>query len=124
MSKKEYIQQYLYDYVLRGQCMDIEGHLFREAFMCGWPTIYNTPEQAFLSSMIGSAWGAWTVMRRPDKDIYTICRHQESDKQFYVDPDREWMFNKMPDGSLELKDSLKNPTHDSQEQSSEQSQPR
>lgn len=84
-----------------GQRYHIEGRAFRDAYRCGWPTIYNTPEEAFLSSMPGSAYGTFTVKRaEPVRDEYIIERHEEGDKRVYVDPDRRHLFKEV-DGFLE-----------------------
>ncbi len=86
-----------------GQRIEFCGRAFSEAFPCGWPTIYKTHEQAFLSTMIGSAWGCWRVSKNYEKNNYVISRHPESDKRFYADPDRAHLFKSMPDGTLQNK---------------------
>lgn len=84
-----------------GQSIVIDRHIFEEAYRCGWPSIYETPEQAFLSSRIGSAWGAWRVKVLLENGNRVVSRCEEQDKRVYCDPDRDWMFKRMPDGSLE-----------------------
>lgn len=98
-SEKRYIQSLCYR-LNEGERIDISGRLFEEAFVCGWPTIYNTPIEAFLSSMIGSAWGVWTCERNPIRDYYTIGRHPEGHERTYVDPDRAHLFRRGEDGFL------------------------
>ncbi len=97
-------------YVIRSICNDMEvgqqlqvsGRNFHEAFNAwGFPTIYNNPTQVFLSSMIGAAWGVIRVHHEPFEDQYIISKHEESDKRYYVDPDREDLFEKLSDGTYE-----------------------
>src|SRR3990167_10004134 len=83
-----------------GQHISLDGHFFRRAFPCGFPSIYETHEQAFLSSRIGSAWGGWRVWYDGYKDSFIVSRHEEGDKRVYVDPDRQHLFKRMPDGTL------------------------
>jgi len=84
-----------------GDCVRIEESIFREAYPCGWPSMYRTPEQAFLSSMIGSAWGVWRVRFDYESRSYIVSKYQGSEtKRYYVDPDRECLFKKELDGSL------------------------
>jgi hypothetical protein len=105
-SAREYLAEHL-DRMKIDERLDIEGHIFRRAYSWGWPTIYNTPFEAFLSSRIGSAWGCWGVYHRGDKDVYVVSRHKEGKKRVYVDPDRAHLFKRMPDGSLEHVDACK-----------------
>ena len=86
-----------------GEEVVVDSRHFKQAYPCGWPTIYKTPEQAFLSSKVGAAWGVWRVRRSFAPRDFVISKHEESDKRHYVDPDREDLFKKMPDGTLELK---------------------
>ena len=102
MSKRD-IQNICYE-MKPGEAIRFSGWVFNEAFPCGFPSIYNTPMEHFLSSMIGSAWGSFTIDRDFASGDYTIRRHEESDKRVYVDPDRAYMFNKMPSGELVLKE--------------------
>ena len=83
----------------------IDGRTFQDAYPCGFPSIYENHEQAFLSSMVGSAWGVWRVNRNVETGDYTISKHpyRESGKRYYVDPDRAHLFKRMPDGTLEKK---------------------
>jgi hypothetical protein len=89
-----------------GQCLVFERNFFNDAFPCGWPSIYETPDQVFLSSMVGSAFGGWKVDRNYRTGDVRVSRHKESDRRYYVDPDRQHLFTKMPDGTLELKEGL------------------
>jgi len=74
-----------------------------DSFYFGWPTIYNSIEQAFLSSMIGSAYGEWIIKRYFEKDVFKICRHEPGNKRVYADPDREWLYKRDADGFLEFR---------------------
>lgn len=80
--------------------MNVDGREFRDLFSCSFLSIYGTPEQKFLGGMMGSAFGAWRVRKDPLKDVYVISRHEEGGPRVYVDPDREWMFERLPDGTL------------------------
>ncbi|KKM28187.1 hypothetical protein LCGC14_1567160 [marine sediment metagenome] len=84
-----------------GNCLRVSGKMFLKAFPFGFPTIYKTPEQAFLSTMMGSAWGVWRVDRDFDSMDFIISRHEESKKRYYADPDREHLFKRVEDGTLE-----------------------
>jgi hypothetical protein len=86
-----------------GQRVTITRRIFLEAYPCGWPSIYETPEQAFLSSKIGSAWGCWRVTVDPFSGDRIISRHEESDRRVYVDPDRAHLFERGEDGFLKIK---------------------
>ena len=86
-----------------GQSIVIERHIFQEAYRCGWPGMYETPEQAFLSGRVGSAWGTWRVRVLPESGDRIVSRHEAGEKRVYCDPDREWMFKRMPDGTLETR---------------------
>lgn len=86
-----------------GECYTISRRIFHQAYPCGWPSIYETTEQAFLSSMVGSAWGAWRVWKNSENGDVTISKHHPSNKRYYVDPDRSHLFKRMPDGSLREK---------------------
>ncbi len=61
----EYIREECYR-MKEGEGINISRYVFNEAFPCGWPSIYRTPTEAFLSSMIGSAWGIWRVAQNPE----------------------------------------------------------
>lgn len=100
MNERAYVMQIVKKLKV-GEVIIIDRRLFEDAFPCGHFSIYNNPMQAFLSSMIGSAWGGWRVNRSPESGDYTVSRHEESDKRYYVDPDREHLFKRMPDGTLE-----------------------
>ena len=54
MTGKEYIEYQCYRMKI-GEYIKFDRLVFSDAFAFGWPTIYETPIQAFLSSMIGSA---------------------------------------------------------------------
>ncbi len=84
-----------------GECAAISIGNFEKAYPCGFPSIYKTHEQAFLSSKIGSSFGAWHVEYFHEQGQVRILRCKEGGKRVYVDPDREHLFKRMPDGSLE-----------------------
>lgn len=100
--RSEYIRAQCYQ-MKEGERLRIECDAFNRAFPCGWPSIYETSEQAFLSGMIGSAWGTFTVTRDIVTGDVTICRNPAGDKRVYCDPDREHWFRRTPDGYLELR---------------------
>ena len=104
---RDYIRSTCYS-LKEGQEHRIERRYFDDAFgsMCGFPGIYETPEQAFLSGMIGSGWGAFRVRRDAETGDVVVSRHQESDRRYYADPDRMYLYKKMPDGTLELRDDI------------------
>jgi hypothetical protein len=87
-----------------GQRLCVSSRMFYNAFPTSpdWG-IYRTSRQAFLSGMMGSAWGCWTLEDMSEVGCVIIGRHKESDKRVYVDPDTEHLFTKMPDGELKLK---------------------
>jgi hypothetical protein len=82
-----------------GEWLTIGLRQFQEAYPCGWPSIYETHEQAFLSTMMGSMYGAYRVSADLQKGIITISRYQEDDKIHYVDPDRAHLYDKLPNGT-------------------------
>lgn len=84
-----------------GQKLFVSERTFKEAFPVSpdWG-IYRTSTQAFLSGMMGSGWGCWTVEMVPLELGVIIGRHKETNKRVYVDPDMEHLFTKMPDGEL------------------------
>lgn len=84
-----------------GERLTVACRLFLEAYPCGWPSIYDTPEQTFLSSKIGSAWGVWRVSVNPENGNRTISKHAEGERRVYVDPDRQHYFRRIFDGSPE-----------------------
>lgn len=87
-----------------GTRTEIDGIVFDDAFPCGFPSIYQTSVQHFLSNFVGSAWGRATVERQLERQNYIISRNGEDlTKRVYVDPDREHLFQRMPNGSLERK---------------------
>lgn len=89
-----------------GDCISVPFMMFQDAFPPDHHLggIYETSRQVFLSSMVGSAWGAWTVDQREQHNEVVICHHFETNKRVYCDPDRDHLFKKMPDGELWLKD--------------------
>ena len=88
-----------------GEHICFAGRLFREAYPCGWPSIYETHEQSFLSKQMGSAWGAFRVQARPDEDVFEVSRHHPDERRrVYVDPDREHLYRRAPDGSYAPKE--------------------
>jgi len=101
VNKAEWIKNLCYDTVGEGERIAIDRRIFEEAFPCGFPSIYKTPEQAFLSTMIGSAWGIWKVETNFETGNVIISKHKGSNKRYYVDPDREHLFKKLPDGTYE-----------------------
>ena len=84
-----------------GQLLDIDGSQFRDAYRYGYPTQYQTPEQSFLSKMMGSAWGIVRVEHVDAKDVYRISKHEASDKRHFVEPDREHLYYRDADGFYE-----------------------
>jgi len=87
-----------------GQYRVISREIFNKSYPCGFPTIYRNHMEAFLSTKVGSSWGGWKVEQNPETGDYIISRHKETDKRVYIDPDREHLFTKMSDGSLQLKE--------------------
>lgn len=90
-----------------GTYLDVDGRDFRRMYPCGFPTIYDTPEQSFLSKQVGSAWGVWTCTHKFSSDVYTIGHHAETRTRVYVDPDHAHMFKRLPSGELVVKDQYK-----------------
>ncbi len=88
-----------------GQCLRIHRSDFNDAFgpMCRDFSIYHTPEQAFLSGMVGAGCGTFRVKQDLITGDVTVSRHPESNKRYYVDPDREHLFQRLADGTLERK---------------------
>lgn len=61
---------------------------------------YPTVRQAVMSALIGSGYGGWTWEETlADRPAVRIARHPCGDKCTYVDPDREHLFTKQPDGT-------------------------
>lgn len=83
-----------------GECITISYFKFEEAFPYGYPSIYRTSVEAFLSSKIGAAWGCWKVTQDFFTRNYTISRHEESNQRVYCDPDREHLFKRNKEGFL------------------------
>ena len=100
MNKAEWIKNLCYDTVEEGERITFDRRIFNEAFPCGFPTIYETHEQVFLSQMIGSAWGIWRVHTNYETNHVIISKHKGSNKRYYVDPDREHLFIRNSDGTL------------------------
>jgi hypothetical protein len=102
MNSREYIKQRCFRMSVTER-IEIARHIFEDAFPCGFFSIYKNHEQAFLSTMPGSGCGAYRVHRDPLNGNFIVSKHPESDKRYYVDPDREYLFNRLPDGTLERK---------------------
>ena len=85
-----------------GQRVEISRYIFEEAFPCH-PLLgmYRNPTDAFLSNMIGSAWGIWRVTINCENGNYIISKHKGSKRRYYVDPDRRHLFKQQPDGTYE-----------------------
>lgn len=79
-----------------GEHIEINREMFQDAFPCGWPTIYRTHRQAFLSCHIGSSWGAWRCEENPMTGNYEISRHEPGNERVYIDPDREHLWKVLP----------------------------
>lgn len=99
--QRQYIMRQL-DTMKTGQKILIDRYDFIDAYPCGWPSIYHTPIEAFLSSMQGSAFGCWRVEENKNGD-FIISKHVESSKRHYIDPDREYLFDRQKDGTYEIK---------------------
>lgn len=97
--EREYIEHDL-AFMAEGQEIVISAELFERAYPCGWPSIYNTHREAFLSSRIGSAWGAWTCEQLFRSGDYRVGRHKEGPKLVYCDPDRDYLYDRLPSGEL------------------------
>jgi hypothetical protein len=88
-----------------GQRLVIPRHVFEDAFNdVGWPSIYNTSIESFLSKQIGSAWGCIRCECDLMTGDYIISKHEESEKRYYTDPDREYLYDRQHDGTLKLKE--------------------
>lgn len=86
-----------------GQVLKIDRDDFEMAFPVH-PIIgmYREPRQAFLSSMPGTAWGEWTCEIDPfSRYSYVIKRPGGGQKRVYCDPDREHLYQRQEDGTLE-----------------------
>jgi hypothetical protein len=101
-EKGEYIKVQCYEMKV-GEYIKFNWYDFSDAFAFGWPTIYETPIQAFLSSMMGSGCGVWRAEQDPETGDVIVSRHKESKKRYYVDPDRKHLFKHVEDGTLERK---------------------
>ena len=106
--ERDYIDR-ICDGMKTGQCLDVSLSVFQKAYPCGWPSIYETHDQAFLSSKIGAMWGCWRLYRNPTRPVVTISRHESGDQAVYVDPDRAHLYRLDPDGHLVLKHGQKEP---------------
>ena len=100
MTEREHIHLECYRMKV-GERAILPRRLFNVAFPCGYPSIYQTSIQAFLSGMIGSGCGVWRAEQDPETGDIMVSRHEESKKRYYVDPDREHLFKRVEDGSLE-----------------------
>jgi hypothetical protein len=81
-----------------GEYLKVDGREFVRAFPCGWPSMYRTNTEAFLSAQIGSSWGCVRATQDPINGTVTISKHEEDTRRHYVDPDREHLFKKDVDG--------------------------
>jgi len=95
---RDYIEKHLSRMEIGNECM-FSGDVFRSAYPCGWPSIYDTHVQSFLSKQMGSGWGEWTCEHLADKDAYKVGKHKGGNKRVYIDPDREHLYMKQPDGT-------------------------
>lgn len=94
-----------------GQELVISHLDFTETFCSGWPSMYETPEQSFLSKMVGSAWGSWTVRRNAETGDFIVRKglryeydeNYRLDRRVYVEPDRDHLFEKTQDGYFILR---------------------
>jgi hypothetical protein len=100
-GEREFIQEAV-DRLQVGECITIDCHTFDRAFACGWPTIYRTSTEAFLSSQTGSAWGRIRVSRDMMTGDATISKHEEGSRRVYADPDREHLYRRDADGGLDF----------------------
>ena len=90
----------LCDQMTDGQDLIIAGKLFRKAYACGWPSIYNSHEEAFLSNRMGSGWGEWFCEVAPQTGDYRVRKRKGGERRTYVDPDRAHLFRKDAEGFL------------------------
>lgn len=100
-------------FLKEGQCINLEARIIDDKFPVGMSE-WRTPRERLLSNLMGSAYGGFTVDERRSAGygyIYVICRHACGEKRVYVDPDREHLFDKKPDGSYES--ITFNPNHES-----------
>ena len=102
MNSRSYIRHIL-SKMKCGEHIVIDRRCFQEAYPCGWPSIYETSEQAFLSSQVGSAWGTWRVRIIPENGNRIVSKHEPSEERYYVDPDREHLFKRQRNGTFVLK---------------------
>jgi hypothetical protein len=99
MDKKEIM--YHVNNMEIGQRLEIPAYYFNAAFEHGWPTMYENAKDSFLSKMIGSAYGSFTVKETisgGDGKFYPcviISRNEESSKRVYVDPDRRHLYDEI-----------------------------
>lgn len=56
---------------------------------------------------MGSAYGVYRLTGNPMNGNITVRKHPESNKRYYTDPDREYLYDKQSDGTLELKEKFK-----------------
>lgn len=82
-----------------GQEIVIDKFQMESAYRFGFPSIYNSVEESFLSSMVGSSWGCWTC-KRDINGNYIIGHHDEKPGMVYVDPDRSHLYKKSSSGFL------------------------
>jgi len=99
MNMRKYIQDQV-DAMKVGERLVVKRRDFADAFRCGFPSIYNTPMEAFLSAQVGSAWGRIRATENPETGDIVVSKHEESDNRHYVDPDRAHLFKRGADGYL------------------------
>lgn len=107
----EHIRQMCYR-MKPGEHLRISRWEFQEAFPVPFRLFsdYDNSVQVFLSSMMGSIDGWIRVhqeIENPDGDYIITCHEHSEDKRYYVDPDRQHMFDRHIDGTLTLKDEYK-----------------
>jgi hypothetical protein len=99
MAERDFIQMHV-DRLNLGQCVTFDGLVFARAFPCGFPSIYNTSVEAFLSRQVGSAWGCIRAEQDPLTGNVTVSRHEEGQHRVYVDPDRAHLYRRDEHGHL------------------------
>lgn len=99
-----------------GERMKIDA---RTVFECFPPLgIFDegTIEERFLSRCIGSGSGAVRAELDFRGGVLIVSRHEESDRRYYVDPDRKHLYAKNQDGTLDLKHALTKNRQDDRKQ--------
>lgn len=85
-----------------GEEIVLEDSVVREGFPCGWR--YHTHNEALLSCLPGAAWGAYRVTHKMEDGLVVISRHKEGKRRVSVDPDREHLYRRIPDGTYVPRD--------------------